>query len=274
MIQAEMILRTLLRKSGLARPIVRMLGRDAERRRANLREEYQLTRPAEATVSVLGKSARMSVRSAEEYAHYLAEPESRIMGIVFQNVGPGDTVWDIGANVGLYTLLIGAAVGPTGVVLGFEPMPSCFERLSENVALNAATHVRPVHLALGRRSERLFVMQCSSGLEGDIRVVTEAPPGTPSVEVVPGDQWRAQQGLPVPKLIKIDVQAAEEDVLIGLEQTIRDPACKVIICEIHYAIFATRNDANAPLRIEQHLKSCGFSRIERLDRNHIGAWKV
>lgn len=269
-----MMLRTMLRKSGLAGPLFRMLGRGAEQRRVKLRQEYEQTRPEEATISVLGKSARLVVRDAEEYAHYLAEPESKIMGVVFNNIRPGDVVWDIGANVGLYTLLIGAAVGPTGSVLGFEPMPWCFERLSQNIALNKVSHVRAVHIALGRRNERLFIMQCSSGLEGDIRILNEAPPGTPSVDVVPGDEWRAQQKLPVPSLIKIDVQAAEEDVLLGLEQTIRDPACRVIICEIHYSIFAAKNDANAPLRIERHLKSCGFSRIERLDRNHIGAWKA
>lgn len=117
------------------------------------------------------------------------------------------------------------------------------------------------------------MVQGSGGLEGDIRVVKEAPPGSPVVDVVPGDDLRAEQGLAVPKLIKIDVQGAEEDTLLGLDRTLRDPACRVVICEIHYAIFAASGNADAPIRIEKHLRACGFTKIRRLDRNHIGAWK-
>jgi FkbM family methyltransferase len=196
------------------------------------------------------------------------------MRAVFANLRPGDVVWDVGANVGLYTILMATAVLPGGKVLGFEPMPACCERLAKNIAANDAPHVEGVPLALGCRSDRLYIMQCSSGLEGDIRIVTEAPAGTPSVEVIPGDVLRSQRGLAVPNMVKIDVQAAEEDVIIGMEATLKDPACRVIICEIHYAIYASRGDPNAPVRIERLLRDYGFHRIERIDRNHIGCWKV
>lgn len=132
----ELIIRALLRRSGLAGWILRLLDHGARSRRNELRNEYARTRPDRAVVTILGRSATLKVTNAEEYAHYLAEPESRVMKVVFENLRPDDTVWDVGANIGLYTILIGAAVGPAGTVIAFEPMPPCFERLKENIALN------------------------------------------------------------------------------------------------------------------------------------------
>ncbi len=50
---------------------------------------------------------------------------------VKRQVRAGDTVWDIGANVGLYTHEFLDRVGPTGQVVAFEPVPACFAKLQE-----------------------------------------------------------------------------------------------------------------------------------------------
>jgi hypothetical protein len=60
----------------------------------------------------------------------------------------GMTVMDVGANLGLYSLLISRAVGPSGKVYAFEPVPEIFARLKEHIALNNATNVIPVPIAL------------------------------------------------------------------------------------------------------------------------------
>lgn len=270
----ELALRTIVRKSGLAGPIMKIVGRKVERHREQLRAEYNRSRPTSVTLDVDGKSAKLKVTNIEEYAHYLSAPEGHIMKVLFDNLKPGDTAWDVGANVGMYTLLIGSAVGPTGTVLGFEPMTPFLERLRENIALNGFRQVKAMAPALGKERATLSIMTSSEGLEGDNRVVRDAAPGAQPVEVIPGDDLRREQGLGVPNLIKIDVQGAEEDVLLGLDKTLRDPACRCIICEIHFGIFAQNNNTEAPIRINRHLAECGFVNIRRLDRNHIGAWKA
>lgn len=58
-----------------------------------------------------------------------------------QLLEPGMTVLDIGANVGQYTLLASSAVGPTGQVHSFEPVPATFARLQQHVELNQLTNV-------------------------------------------------------------------------------------------------------------------------------------
>ncbi len=278
----ELLLRAGVRKSGLGGPLVRFLSRKVEARRRELRAEYERTKPTRATLSAVGYSAVMGVRNAEEYAHYVSAPEEHIMRAVIEGLDPGGggaggggakVVWDVGANVGMYSVLLGRAVTPPGEVLAFEPMPWCFERLSENIALNGFTHVRAMPFALGKERATLSMITGSDGLEGDLRVVRDAPPGSPAVEVVRGDDLRREQNLAVPTVVKIDVQGFEEDTLLGLDQTLRDPACRCVIVELHYTIFAKNNNPDAPLRIEKHLHDCGFTNQRRLDRNHIGAWK-
>ncbi len=75
------------------------------------------------------------------------DPES--VGALRALVGAGDTVVDIGANIGWMTLQLARQVGPTGHVLAFEPTPRAHARLEENVAANGFQHVEAVALALG-----------------------------------------------------------------------------------------------------------------------------
>ena len=65
-----------------------------------------------------------------------------------QLLQPGMTVLDIGANVGQYTLIASTAVGPTGQVHSFEPVPMTFARLKQHVELNQLTNVTPTQAAL------------------------------------------------------------------------------------------------------------------------------
>ncbi len=51
-------------------------------------------------------------------------------------LSPGDTVVDIGANIGSFAIVAASLVGPSGRVIALEPMPGTFQRLEQNVALN------------------------------------------------------------------------------------------------------------------------------------------
>src|SRR5262245_20422896 len=54
---------------------------------------------------------------------------------------PGDTVFDIGAHIGYYTLLLARRVGKTGRVVAFEPDSTNYNTLAENVALSGYRHI-------------------------------------------------------------------------------------------------------------------------------------
>lgn len=61
--------------------------------------------------------------------------------IMSQFIRPGDTVIDIGAHIGYYTLLFSSLVGPTGKVIAFEPSPYNFELLVKNLSINNKKNV-------------------------------------------------------------------------------------------------------------------------------------
>jgi FkbM family methyltransferase len=67
-------------------------------------------------------------------------------------VPPGSNAIDLGANVGLYSVLLSRLCGPTGRVWSFEPVPETYERLLETLALNRCKNVTAVPIAISDES--------------------------------------------------------------------------------------------------------------------------
>jgi FkbM family methyltransferase len=145
-------------------------------------------------------------------------------------VQPGMTVVDVGANLGLYSLLFAALVGPTGRVISFEPDPDLFSLLRDNCAANGADHVEPRHLALGNTAARMVLnrMTLNSGdnhLGSNGGAAFRKPV---EVEVAALDVLMPRLR---PHFIKVDVQGWELNVLRGMERTIRESETASIYIE-------------------------------------------
>jgi len=126
----------------------------------------------------------------------------------------GMTVWDIGANVGLYTLPSAHAAGSTVRVYAFEPLPRNLEYLRQHVLLNHLINVLIVPSAVG---DAMGVLQMA---EGDSPSEFHVDPrGDITVPAIALDDWRAETGSPPPDLVKIDVEGAEDAVLHGGART-------------------------------------------------------
>ncbi|CAE7604871.1 unnamed protein product [Symbiodinium microadriaticum] len=69
---------------------------------------------------------------------------------------PGDTVVDVGANLGSYTIPFGERVGREGKVLAFEPFRWLYQLVTANVALNGLSNVWTFNVALGERKQRFY----------------------------------------------------------------------------------------------------------------------
>ena len=123
---------------------------------------------------------------------------------------PGAVFLDIGANVGIYTLVASRIVGPLGRVIAFEPSAQSFPLLQQNIALNSLTNVRAFPLALSekRGRVRLYHAPCSSG-----NSLGKRPRFRGSFEEVVAESLDyVLQGIPVESVdvIKMDAQGAEE----------------------------------------------------------------
>ncbi len=134
---------------------------------------------------------------------------------------PGDTVLDIGANVGNLTLAFAAAVGSQGRVLSFEPQRFPYLCLCANVALNSLIHfVQPYQMAVGENEGTIDVPTLSPNQEitnyGGVSLVDEHTTPTEKVCLITIDSLE----LPNLRLLKADVEGMEPAVLRGARKTI------------------------------------------------------
>ena len=107
-------------------------------------------------VELAGVKARFYVRTPDELRILEsaggAGGEGQVVAQVLEFLKPGDVVYDVGANVGLYTALLSKTVGATGRVISFEPDPQNYEHLQDNLKLNEASNVKWYRKALGERT--------------------------------------------------------------------------------------------------------------------------
>lgn len=178
---------------------------------------------------------------------------------------PGDRVWDVGANVGLYTELFADWVGPSGEVVAFEPGPPAYAQLKQRVATRG--NVQAFKLALGQ--ERGTVALHVSA-EGTTNSLVGRGVAAVDVEMETGDMVRREHGLPQPDIIKIDVEGYEEEVLRGLSETLL--ACRAVLCEVHFQILESRGRKQAPWEVERYLTTFGLT-TSWIDSSHLGAYR-
>lgn len=143
---------------------------------------------------------------------------------------PGDTVVDIGANIGYYTLQFARLVGEKGRVYAFEPDPRNFALLEQNVWQNGYKNVTLVRAAVTERSG-VSQLHINTENRGDHRLY-ESEPGRHSIEVetVSLDEYLGP-GNESLSLVKIDVQGAEAGVLGGMKRLVAENRVGRVITE-------------------------------------------
>ena len=133
----------------------------------------------------------------------------------------GDTVFDIGANVGYVSLSLAKRVGPKGHVFAFEPVPQNLRLLRTNVENNQLSNVKVLAVAVSDRHGEA-VIRISENLataslvwHKDDRSAVQLVIKTAIIDdlIETGD-------VPRPSFIKIDVEGAEGPALLGMRRTL------------------------------------------------------
>lgn len=186
------------------------------------------------------------------------------------HIQPGDVVWDIGANLGLYTEKFVQKVGSKGTVVAFEPVSDCFDVLRskfigkpnivlEPLALSSGNGVGTMKLAadpLGSTHQLVDHAMSDSGTEAQVEIVT-------------ADSYVARNRT-VPNVIKIDVEGFEYEVFKGMKTLLAEPKLRGVFCEMHFALLESRGQMFAPVEIERLLTDAGF-KVEYTDSSHVQA---
>jgi FkbM family methyltransferase len=183
--------------------------------------------------SVWGQSMRSRTfdRSLYLWMHKRGFMGTSERAVLSELVKPGMTVVDVGANVGLYSLLFAQLVGPKGRVVSFEPDPDIFPLLRENCAANGAAHVEVHPLALGSQADRLMLHRVPLN-SGDNHLGSRG--GTLFDRLVEVEVSSLDALMPElrPHFIKVDVQGWELSVLRGMEKIVRAAETASIYIEI------------------------------------------
>ena len=171
----------------------------------------------------------------------------------------GMCVFDIGANMGYYTLLAARAVGPSGLVYAFEPEPHNFELLTRSVAENGFTNVRPVRAAVSNNAGtvRLHLDRANFGAHSFEAGSVPTPSGhSVEVETVRLDDFVEQaRSFEAGVVVKIDVQGAEALVVEGGSRFLALPRIVVLLEFWPEALARTGADA---ARLLADLEVLGF----------------
>ena len=153
--------------------------------------------------------------------YYERDYEPETFAFLRKSCRKGDVALDIGAHIGLFTVVMARLVGPKGRVFSFEPTPSTRAVLERTVRLNHCddrAEVRPEAVArTSGRSEFFDTADIVSNANS--LVPTDRHRAGFTVDTVSVDDFVAARALPV-SCLKIDVEGAELDTLQGAERTL------------------------------------------------------
>jgi FkbM family methyltransferase len=167
----------------------------------------------------------------------------------------GSVLYDVGANVGAYSLVAAAVGGPASRVIAIEASPFTFASLCGNILLNDFTgRITPLQLLLTEAAGvRSFVLGSTIAGEASHPGEMVGMPGL-GLMAIPLDEAVRLLDLPEPTHLKIDVDGGEDAVLDGAEQTLRSPTLKHVLIEVE----SGRTDLD---HVGRMLSGAGLTRV-------------
>lgn len=177
-----------------------------------------------------GEGAGLRFRLPQNLDYLTGTSELPVQQALAQQLRPGAVVYDIGANVGFFSLLAAKLVGPTGCVYSFEPVAENAASIRENVSINRFENIKIFELAVGRDSgtaELLLTAWDGGGSLSTSAVKPSEPVSRRNVRVVALDELIPAERLRKPDFVKIDVEGVELEVLQGMTRTI--PGSKPVL---------------------------------------------
>jgi len=178
-------------------------------------------------------------------------------------IKPGTVVVDVGANVGIYTLLAAKLLQGNGKIHSFEPTPRTYVLLKENVQVNGFLELGIINLhqlAVTDKTgqARLSIFNCDCGhntLFSDGNADCEIDVSTTSLDDILANEKQVD-------IVKIDAEGAEPLIVRGMKQVIkRNPKIRIVL---EFAPTHLRRAGSSPLELLDEIASLGFD-LRRID---------
>ena len=176
---------------------------------------------------------KMSTNWARYRGYVYGNWEPAVTQAILSYAKRGMCAFDIGAHLGYYSLLLAKCVGPAGRVVSFEPSPVNFSTLQRNILLNNLDTVELINLAVFSKSGTIEMSVSSTDTaSGDWSINRRANGDSIQVQTISLDQF-CETNQVLPDFLKIDVEGAEYDVLIGGRETIGRSQPTMLV-ELHH----------------------------------------
>ncbi|MDP2076963.1 MAG: FkbM family methyltransferase [Sulfuricurvum sp.] len=158
---------------------------------------------------------------------YVGLMEYEDMSFLLHYLHEDDLFFDIGANVGVYTVLASKVKHANTVCI--EPLPLTYEKLRDNIQINRLDNVTSLNIGLSYEKSKLHFTTDKDTMNGV--VIASDANNQEEVDVDTLDNISKLYG--VPRVIKIDVEGFEANVLKGAHNVLKDEKLEVIIIELN-----------------------------------------
>jgi FkbM family methyltransferase len=161
--------------------------------------------------------SRFTSRTSDALGHgfsLVGYNEWRLWAAAIALTSPGDTIVEVGANIGTETIGFSDIVGAEGRVVAFEPVPSSVAALEKNLSHSRYGNVEVLPYAVGDRAavERLSV---PSGFPSQAQIVTDHGADSATIEVESVTLDSMEDVLGDPRMLFVDVEGSEVNVIRG-----------------------------------------------------------
>ena len=200
--------------------------------------------------------------------------ESAVLEAFLADLKPDETVWDVGANLGLYALFAARKLGAIGNVVAFEPEAKTRGLLERNAHANGMTTVRVMDCALGDADGSATIF---AGADGVTTVSNLVPLGGDyptngsghAIQIRRAESILQADPTLAPDVVKIDVEGAELRVLLGFGPSAWKSVRRFLI-EVHPVLLPLHGATTE--QVEQWLAAHGYAITSETRRRKEFHW--
>jgi FkbM family methyltransferase len=200
--------------------------------------------------------------------------ERKYIDFFSSSINKGDIFIDVGAYVGIFSLLASELVGSEGYVYSFEPIPINYERMTRNIELNKLENIKTYKIGLSDKEETLLInvpkqipaestlcqnswTELAKGLKLDKMLI--------NTKMIPFDLFYRNEGLNEINKVKIDVEGAELKVLKGMEKILMNLDDIQLFIEVTPPL--VKQLGGSIEKLIQLLVYCGFKTVYSFESN-------
>lgn len=147
-------------------------------------------------------------------------------------IKPGATILDVGANIGIYSLMASVKAGNNGKVYAFEPAEWAINRLKKNISINKFSNIEVIEKGVGEAPGHFNFYVCEDDAYNSLgNSPMEGVKEVRKIEVITVDDFVRERELSKVDVLKIDTEGADYLVLKGASSLLQSKNPPIIFCE-------------------------------------------